>query len=403
MLSLRQGPPAVLAIDDAERLGFDVLYNLEKLLTQAESPAASLRILLSGRPQIASRINLPVFGSLKAQVVTHCRVGRLKEEDSKSLQRAEHDVTLDRAADLLSCINLLSSRSLRPAEIVDAPVVSRDIIQRSAEETARPVTVPPKPRWLARNRSRMAMGIVPVMLVVGSAAFWLLPMEYIIPADHAVGNAPALSAVELGSMSVPDDVSVSAKADELVATTADPATPLAASEPHVVDATQGEPHFVGSTVATPPSADDDGPVAKEPGRAAKELPKGQELNRPDAAAPIAKPSERSSVFSAPAARSKSEASASSGNNPSAPDIDVLQRRGDQLVAIGDIAGARLYYERAAAQGSARAATSVGNTYDPAFLSAAGVRGMRGDPAAAAEWYGKAARMANANKAAANQE
>lgn len=71
------------------------------------------------------------------------------------------------------------------------------------------------------------------------------------------------------------------------------------------------------------------------------------------------------------------------------DVEALIERGNQLVATGDIAAARFFYQRAAEQGSGPAATAVGKTYDPLFLEQAHVRGVRGDPAMAAEWYRKA--------------
>ncbi len=71
------------------------------------------------------------------------------------------------------------------------------------------------------------------------------------------------------------------------------------------------------------------------------------------------------------------------------DIAAMMTRGDQLLATGDIAAARLFYERAAEGGSAAAATAAGKTYDPIFLAAAQARGIRGDPVAAARWYRKA--------------
>ena len=79
-------------------------------------------------------------------------------------------------------------------------------------------------------------------------------------------------------------------------------------------------------------------------------------------------------------------------------IKMLIRRGDELLAIGDISAARLVYERAASGGSARAMIALGTTYDPIFLSRAIVRGIRPDPAIATEWYAKAAAMGDAEAA-----
>ena len=48
-----------------------------------------------------------------------------------------------------------------------------------------------------------------------------------------------------------------------------------------------------------------------------------------------------------------------------------------------------FFERAAEQGNAAAATAAGKTYDPLYLEEAHVRGIRGDPVAAARWYRRA--------------
>jgi hypothetical protein len=74
---------------------------------------------------------------------------------------------------------------------------------------------------------------------------------------------------------------------------------------------------------------------------------------------------------------------------SAGETAELMARADQLIATGDIAAARGFYERAAEQGNAPAMTSVGKTYDPLFLEEMRVRGSRGDAGKAAEWYRRA--------------
>ena len=79
------------------------------------------------------------------------------------------------------------------------------------------------------------------------------------------------------------------------------------------------------------------------------------------------------------------------------------KRGDELIGIGDISGARLVYERAAAGGSAKAMTALGMTHDPGFLGRANARGIRPDPVIAAEWYRKAAALGDAEAAARMQQ
>ena len=71
---------------------------------------------------------------------------------------------------------------------------------------------------------------------------------------------------------------------------------------------------------------------------------------------------------------------------------ALMKRGDQAVGLGDIAAARLLYQRAADAGSAPASTALGKTYDPGFASP----GQTPDPARAAEWYSKALALGDPN-------
>jgi hypothetical protein len=69
---------------------------------------------------------------------------------------------------------------------------------------------------------------------------------------------------------------------------------------------------------------------------------------------------------------------------------ALRTRGDELMGMGDVATARLYFERAADAGDAHAALLAGHTYNPEILSGFGVRGMQGDMAEAEKWYQRAA-------------
>ena len=67
----------------------------------------------------------------------------------------------------------------------------------------------------------------------------------------------------------------------------------------------------------------------------------------------------------------------------------LLARGDALLRTGDVASARLFYERATDAGDGRAALRVGATFDPAFLDRDALRGVRSDPAQARYWYHRA--------------
>jgi TPR repeat protein len=71
---------------------------------------------------------------------------------------------------------------------------------------------------------------------------------------------------------------------------------------------------------------------------------------------------------------------------SGAEIAGLLARGDWLFATGDVASARLLFERAADAGEAQAALRLGETFDPVYLDDSHLRGLQGDPGAAVFWY-----------------
>jgi hypothetical protein len=107
-----------------------------------------------------------------------------------------------------------------------------------------------------------------------------------------------------------------------------------------------------------------------------------------AAVPIPAPVP-ATLSTAPPPAAPDQPVASQPPSASSPEIETLLARGDELLANGDVVAARLFYQRAAEQGSAAAATAVGQTYDPFFLDQVHVRGARSDARAAEDWYRKA--------------
>jgi len=71
------------------------------------------------------------------------------------------------------------------------------------------------------------------------------------------------------------------------------------------------------------------------------------------------------------------------------------RRGNDLIASGDLAAARLVLRRAANAGDAHAAMTLAGTYDPAVLEKLGVHGFVPDVAMARVWYEKAKKFGSA--------
>jgi hypothetical protein len=67
----------------------------------------------------------------------------------------------------------------------------------------------------------------------------------------------------------------------------------------------------------------------------------------------------------------------------------LVTEGDKYLALGKLAGARLFYRQAADTGLATGAIRLAATYDPAELSRLKVLGVAPDPAEARKWYERA--------------
>ena len=76
----------------------------------------------------------------------------------------------------------------------------------------------------------------------------------------------------------------------------------------------------------------------------------------------------------------------------ADELAMLMTRAKGMIAVGDIASARLLLERAAEAQEASAALLLAQTYDPAVLGTQDMRSITPDPAMARDWYQKAARL-----------
>jgi hypothetical protein len=126
-------------------------------------------------------------------------------------------------------------------------------------------------------------------------------------------------------------------------------------------------------IVSPPPA----PTAPSPPERSVAIVPPPAASAPARAQPAPSPAPRETAV-APAARS------STGT-----DVEQLLRRGDQLLASGDIIAARHFFELVSEAGDSRAALRLGKTYDPAFLQQSGVRGIAGNPATAKFWYLKA--------------
>ena len=106
--------------------------------------------------------------------------------------------------------------------------------------------------------------------------------------------------------------------------------------------------------------------------------------------PAARPVSRSTTprFTTPNSRAVT-ALAPPTSRLSNAELTELLHHGDALLRNGDVASARLFYERAAGAGDARAALRLGATFDPEFLGRLGLGKLQADAAEARSWYNRA--------------
>ena len=211
----------------------------------------------------------------------------------------------------------------------------------------------------------------------------------IVVAIFAVGNPLALFANAKASLAG-TAAGLSGAPNQVAAIQRVPEPARAAPEPVVAvrtasaDPTAQEPQPNLGARAVSPTAKG-GPTRDEIASAFKTARQGQpEAALPPAAAPTVP------VAAAPAAAVPA-AAPPAARRIDAEELATLLKRARSLIAIGDIAPARLLLKRAADAQEATAALLLAQTYDPAVLGKQDMRSIAPDPALAREWYQKAAR------------
>ena len=233
-----------------------------------------------------------------------------------------------------------------------------------------------------RATRALPVGILLYLLSVGIVAaatvgvffgigFFLLaqPMESTITnaniGDHASGAERRLPPILSNASSTYSDgvsVSIEPQIPRSAATAALPVVPVTLP-----------------AAISPPAGDV--PASGEKQQSAPKEPLGSETREasPNASLPAALTAEPVPGSSALAPAPERAPRLSTGQ------ITELLDRGDSFLHAGDVASARLFYERAADAGDWQAAIRMGATFDPDFLGRAGVRTV-GEPTKAQSWY-----------------
>lgn len=232
-----------------------------------------------------------------------------------------------------------------PRAIVDMPadegVAVKRLLQRSPEPKLPPVQAVPDPVGLA-------LGVIARLIFAGSAAAAIAMLLFgIVPLPFQLRDGAASSRTKIEERFGEDGNAMALPPARVTTVTVRPPQPVAPP-------------------AAPPVAPPAAQVAAPPARPSAALP--------PATLPITPPAVR------PAA---------SDSALDADEIDRLVKRGEDYLAHGDIAAARLVLTRAADSGAARAAFSLAQTFDPAVLKRLNVLGFKADVAQARAWYEKA--------------
>ena len=249
---------------------------------------------------------------------------------------------------------------------------------------------PERRRW-PLVRFCIAAGVIVTAAVGGYLLLkevWTVAPDSARSAVQAMQNAPTRS---IGSVARTGSAPMPAPL---------PATP--AAEPYVAtpSATRSETPGLAATLAAP-SAEPAGPslAAATPAEpagpnlaAAPTTPPvepGAPTVQPDTVAPSVAPGPATPASARDPRATAAPPPSTDGPRLSADEIAALVARGDTLLSAGDVASARLFYERAADAGGGVAAIRLGETFDPLFLGRVHLSGVRGDPAAASFWYRRA--------------
>jgi hypothetical protein len=272
------------------------------------------------------------------------------------------------------------------------PVVRRAVERPSQEETNERVWSALRTEFLPPPQQ--GWGIPGVAVIVGSigavtiaAAVALLVVNLIqVPAPSVTASGEDEAAKKEFSSTAINLAKIAAAQAKMQPVEDEPQVPVSAPAANPVQLATAAP---ANDIAT-------AKPAALPSPSSEIRPSPSPETKPAAIEPPAPPA----TASAPPAAASSP-SAQSSPPPAAPEsqpavtlsqdeIASLLKRGRELIAAGDIASARLVLTHLADAGVAEASFVLAGTFDPTVLESLRIVGMRPDPAKARIWYSRAA-------------
>lgn len=421
------GPHTVLVIDDAHVAPPGLLRCLTRLAEIGRLKPGSAQVLLVGRPELWNRLEVWEFAPLVERIAVRPVLQPMTDDDARGLishlldqPRKIFGQTLTADAER-EVLRLADGKPGRIGAIVRSTLTLGDVPAR-----------PPISIGMIRSATAMLDGqqqgqpgkrrnrlFLPALAPIAAAALVIgvvlagpdrlldrassiasdltrkitssrapTPVETPAPAPpQVIPAAPAqsTSTPQQTAPAVAPPLAVQGDADRLTAQSRPPPPmPAPAETPEQpVTASPAPPPSPVDQPREPNSAQDR--VETSAPTAAAVTPPSPTPPTPSAAAPIAVPG-------------PAPGNALSPPTPAA--VAALLRRGDEVLAMGDIATARRFYERTIPAGSALGARGIARTYDPALI---GRTNPAADPEAAAAWYKTAAELDSAEATARQQK
>jgi type II secretory pathway predicted ATPase ExeA len=237
--------PPVLIIDDAERLGGDVIRNLERLFV---GPAdRSLRVLLCGRPELAKRLELPVLAELRRMLLVSYRLERLDDDDAASyifhrLRAAGYrgsdlflssaiNTVVAKAGGLPRQINRLCTKSLTLAAATGNRFVTSEIVEQAVGELspkdASPVEARHESRPSPRDRAAIVASTAAGIIAAGTVIYSLGVREPALEVRRTA--AEQRLPVVVAALRAPNEIEAGHNSDPAGSAVAAPSEPVLSS------------------------------------------------------------------------------------------------------------------------------------------------------------------------------
>jgi hypothetical protein len=322
---------------------------------------------------------------------------RLQEDVVEAAQRLEREAA-ERAAE--SNFQLTSNNTLTFRIPVVRRAVERPNGDDPREDANERVWSALRSEFLASSSTQRGWGVPGVAMIAGSigavivaAAVALLVVNLIqVPSPTiSASGEDEVSRKEFSSTAV-NLAKIAAAQAKMQPAEDEPQVPVSAPAPApVMLATAGPASEIA--VAKPPAREVAPPPEVMP--AAPPEIKPAVVESPPSPPPASSPSPAVAAEPSPAVVAEPPPAAAAEPPPPAvnlsqDEIASLLKRGRELIGAGDIASARLVLTHLAEAGVAEASFTLAGTFDPTVLENMRIVGMRPDPAKARVWYSRAA-------------